>query len=286
MSNNKIDYRCDICGSRNVGYKTQTYDEWDLTQQKWKSFENYDFSQMICRHCNDPHATLVEVPVGDKILIGLGFQKRTGKDAAADILVEKHGFVKTSFAAPLKELAQIVCCIKRDQVVTDYENSAAILKYWMYSYGQLSEEVFDKIINLNFGVDEEWLYQVDNDGKQRHLLQFLGTDLIRNSNANYWVDAMFHQGLSERTVISDMRFLNEMDAVSERGGVCVKIIRDSVVAEDSHISENELSEAPWDFIIHNDSTMDSLETKLNELVIYLTGEEPCRKLTKISSQRK
>ncbi len=82
---------------------------------------------------------------------------------------------------------------------------------------------------------------------------------------------MFHKDLPERVVISDMRFINEMEAVLSNDGFCARVLRDTGVGEDLHASENELGGTPyaWDYTITNNGSLADLSYQVEELVTHI-----------------
>ena len=64
------------------------------------------------------------------MIIGLSGKKRVGKDTVADYLVSKYGFIKYSFADPIKAVAKILFGFSENQL-----------------YGNNKEEI-DRLENL------------------------------------------------------------------------------------------------------------------------------------------
>jgi predicted AAA+ superfamily ATPase len=99
--------------------------------------------------------------------------------------------------------------------------------------------------------------------------QKLGTDAIRNGlHDQAWILACFADiREDENTLITDMRFPNEMGAVKNRGGITVRIDGDPKkqqgdgTRDDNHPSETSLDNADFDVRIINDGTLAELEEK-------------------------
>jgi hypothetical protein len=99
--------------------------------------------------------------------------------------------------------------------------------------------------------------------------QKLGTDAIRNGlHDQAWILACFADiREDENTLITDMRFPNEMGAVKKRGGITVRIDGDPKkqqgdgTRDDNHPSETSLDNADFDVRIINDGTLAELEEK-------------------------
>jgi hypothetical protein len=138
----------------------------------------------------------------------------------------------------------------------------------------------------------------------RELLQKLGTEAMRDGlHENVWVNALFadyraeeswmHVQLSEKPelvypnwIITDMRFPNEMEAVKERRGLTIRVIRQTkeqalklaavrlgklnATMQDIinvHPSETALDDAKFDYEIINDGTIEDLIEKVREILI-------------------
>lgn len=158
-----------------------------------------------------------------------------GKSAAAERLVEQHGFVRLRFAQPLKEA----------------------LAGLLASAGACPDEI---------------ARMIDGDLKEhpapflagrtpRHAMQTLGTEWGRNCiGGDYWVSlwkararASLDAGLN--VVADDVRFPNEAEAIRALGGPVVRIERAGPVASD-HASEKQC--VAFDRSIRNDEGLDDL----------------------------
>lgn len=119
----------------------------------------------------------------------------------------------------------------------------------------------------------------EKDAEGRRMLQYVGTDLVRMRNPDYWVD--FVGDLLELfgetwdyVIIPDCRFPNEITKLTECGfdTVHVRIIRDNfdnrlTEEQKNHPSETALDNFPADIYIHNNGTLDDLYKKVNRLIM-------------------
>lgn len=99
----------------------------------------------------------------------------------------------------------------------------------------------------------------------RELLQRMGTECVRSVDNDFWVNHM-EARISDTTnmvIIQDVRFENEVDLISEYGGVVVELIRDGVDTTDKHSSEAGVTA---DLIVHNDSTPEYVAERILDLV--------------------
>lgn len=180
------------------------------------------------------------------MLIGFGHKRRVGKDTAADFLVLEYGFRKFGFAHALKDAAMVLFHFSCDQV-----------------YGEGKGQ-----IDPRYG---------KSPGK---LLQELGLVAREMWGGDFWIDRLaasiqlatgFAPGKGHvNAAITDVRFLNEVEAVRRWGGKLVKIVRPALDALDindgrdsKHVSETELdSFEGWDAVLVNDGSKEELYQKL------------------------
>ena len=135
----------------------------------------------------------------------------------------------------------------------------------------------------------------------RELLQKLGTEAMRDGlHTNVWVNALFADYKAKwvptgdaieedevslekeypNWIITDMRFPNEMEAVEEREGITIKVIRPDFIEnaltgkkflvkvhKNLHASETALDDADFDYEIINDGSIEDLVEKVKEILI-------------------
>lgn len=188
-------------------------------------------------------------------LVGIIGQAGAGKDTIADHLVREHGFVKVSFADPMKRFAREVFDFAEHQV-----------------WGN---------IDAKNTPDPRW------DGlTPRFALQTLGTEWGRGCHPDVWIryalriaDALRvggwrytpSYGLFEEegrsgfgVVIADCRFANEIAAVRKAGGATVRVRRpgfEGAVGVAHHASEEDqksLPDSSLDAVFENDGTIPDL----------------------------
>jgi hypothetical protein len=131
----------------------------------------------------------------------------SGKDTAADYLVNFHGFRRDSFANTLKDAVAAV--FGWDRVLL--EGRTAEARAWR-------EEV-----------DTWW---ADRLGKPkltpRWVLQYWGTEVCRNGfHDDIWIASLENKmrKTKDDIVISDVRFPNEINAIHNAGGKVIRVKR-------------------------------------------------------------
>jgi hypothetical protein len=177
------------------------------------------------------------------MIIGFAGKKQVGKSTAAGWLVDA-GFVRTSFAEPMKEVAEhLLMC-------------AGLSNHDVRFFDRHKEEVMP-IVGVTM----------------RHFLQTLGTDWGRQLiHPDLWVlaaaeriDSLLAEG--RQVVIEDVRFENEAAFIREHSGLVVHIERKTGFV-DQHASESGIGFACGDSVIHNSHlTVDAFRT----VVLGLAG---------------
>ena len=137
-------------------------------------------------------------------------------------------------------------------------------------YGDLVKYICKTIFN--------WDGQKDEKG--RHLLQYVGTDIIRKEKPNYWVDFIvdiikFFGENWDYVLIPDTRFPNEVDVVKENFNTVTHIsvtrpnFKSTLTEEQlKHPSETALDETVPDMLIRNEGTIAELKEFVKQFVEY------------------
>lgn len=120
----------------------------------------------------------------------------------------------------------------------------------------------------------------------RTLLQYVGTDVVRKKDPDYWVDFVadilcYFDDYWDFVIIPDTRFPNEFNRLKERGldAVHLRVVRPDFVSpltaeQQAHPSETALDNTEPDYCIINNGDLDALKTKIKEWVVGgLYGEK-------------
>lgn len=119
--------------------------------------------------------------------------------------------------------------------------------------------------------------------KDRKFLQFVG-EWARETDENVWVKILLKNSkrLRNNIYISDLRRINEFNALKQDGWICIKINRNLSEEETNkrlgngyknHDTEFQLDSYPdqmWDYIIENNETLEELYKKLDYLILKIT----------------
>ena len=185
------------------------------------------------------------------MLIAISGRIGSGKDTVAGYLVKQHGFVRYSWATPVKD------------------SVAAVFGWDRYSL----EGLTPACRQWREDVDVWWARRLGIPHlSPRWVLQYYGTDVMREHfHSDIWVAAGERRllELGDRdVVISDTRFVNEAECVRKLGGVTLRVERESS-STDTHASERELLDYTHDAYIDNNGTLDELYSSINDLLVGL-----------------
>jgi len=182
------------------------------------------------------------------MILGLSGWARAGKDTVADYLVDKYGFVKMSFASPMREAL-----------------------YRLNPRIQVAQMHAVPLATVVDSMGWEELKAVSPD--IRPLMQRLGTEVGREMfGENFWVDlAMKQAAQHERVVFADCRFQNEANAIKEANGFNWRISRPGFEAANDHISEHDLDDFKFNLYLNNAHQVTHLHDAIDALIGNVIG---------------
>jgi hypothetical protein len=208
-----------------------------------------------------------------KLIVAVCGLAGSGKDMACDYLVRTHGFKKTSFAAPLKQMVKIAFGFTDEQLYGPSEKREEQDERYPFSgvcpaCGQKCEAMIptETVAWHCHPCNRDYPMFIN----ARVALQTLGTEWGRRLSSNIWANAGVNHMLENegsRWCLSDLRFKNEFQAVKNAGGFVVRLMRGHV--QHNHASETELLSIPlsdFDMVIHNHGELSKLFIGLDATV--------------------
>jgi len=132
---------------------------------------------------------------------------------------------------------------------------------------------------LKFVCEKYFNWNGEKDEVGRHILQYIGTDVIRKQNPNYWID--FVKGILtmfenewDYVLIPDVRFVNELEGWYGFDTVNLRVnrlnfINPLTLEQQNHISETELDNYEFDYIINSESGLDKLEIEIDRFIEWM-----------------
>jgi len=228
------------------------------------------------------------------ILLLSGY-KQSGKDTAANYLVQDRGFKRAAFADSLKNDVSTFFNLSRKDMDDQSTKESPILDRPVQSYDPFSKLVNEFLFKefrtrdgkqpLHFNWFDGEMVSVETDGQSIEIKELFWTpraacifvgSVGRSFNADHWVDRALTNvgdinkpiGL-QNVVVSDFRYKSEYNRVIELFGKdIVKTVRidrfDTVNSTDP--SERNLDDFEFDVRIENKGTLQEFIAKINEVV--------------------
>lgn len=220
------------------------------------------------------------------MLLGISGKKQTGKDTiciifkALDIYIPEYGdikdFVKSCLLGYRLEELELFRDIEpsweKHAFADKMKQCVAIILGCNVS--DLEKEEFKEsyipwIREDIFNLTADGFGEVDNVPiTVRKLLQKFGTEIGRNIDSNLWVNALLNEytpdyrGELPNWIIPDVRFSNEAQAIIDKGGILIRVNKDTG-KNDTHISETALDNwKDWDYVVDNNGSWDNLITQI------------------------
>lgn len=204
------------------------------------------------------------------MLISFSGEKFAGKDSAAEALISRHGFKRIGLADKLKEIMSRVTGIPLEDMHNPEKKEVLFdqpLKVTKGQIGVLIAILSDDGFNITKDISARLYGFVGTPMVSiRNLLQFFGTDVMRNNVADdIWLNyaSKFISG-SGNYVITDSRFANERKYLKEKGATLILVKRKGLAGGDGHISENQLgTDEDYDVVVNNNSTKTALQSDIS-----------------------
>ena len=207
------------------------------------------------------------------MLIGVVGFIGSGKGTVGDLL-EQKGFIKDSFAKPLKDACAVMFGWPRDLLEGDTEESR----------------------NWREQPDDFWSEKMGKKFSPRLALQLLGTEAGREVfHKDIWVNSLLKRAGDKNVVITDVRFKNELKFIQKNNGIVVRVKRgpepewyedaikvnkgdryigwalakDRLKRKGIHVSETDWVGSKFDYTIENDGTLEDLGKKVDDLLQFI-----------------
>lgn len=182
------------------------------------------------------------------MLISLTGYAGVGKDEVGKVLVDRYGFRRLAFADRVRKMARAI-----DPYVQLYDGGVV----------RLSEILPDEDTSAAWS-------EIKKYPDVRRLLQRIGTEAGRNVlYEDVWVESTLREvEPGEHVVITDARFLNELQMTTDHGGLTWRIYRPGTGPLNDHPSETEQDKWVPHYAIDNSGTLDDLAVEVEKALAY------------------
>lgn len=193
-------------------------------------------------------------------MIGIAGRAGAGKDTVAQMIIYLKNCDRDGKPYSLKDFYFFIDAKKHYKSYYQIYKFAEKLKGRVALTWDINRENLEnnKFKNMSSPLGISW----------RELLQKEGT-IMRSLDEDYWIKALFCNIQSHKAIISDVRFLNEIEAIKKENiqNKVVRVYRN--VPEMDHISETEhLLYKDYDYVIDNIGTFsDLLDSVYNMLLV-------------------
>lgn len=203
------------------------------------------------------------------MIIGISGKKGSGKNEVADML--SYILFKGETYKQFRETQDIRNTFLK---VKDYKNAELTLPN-IHSFAANLKKClavctgidFHKLEDRNVKSSEiSWM-----DISYRKLLQEFGEGIRQTVGKNFWVDSLLSQyDNSQNWIISDVRYVEEANAILDRDGILIRINRDTGF-NDIHVSEISLDDFEnFGYVIdNNDKSLEDLFNECNYIVEHI-----------------
>lgn len=237
-------------------------------------------------------------------IIGISGRKQSGKNTVANYIngtiLQKREMIKDFF---INEDGQLVIqttdeknqegygifdVTRKDDQFIEYADKELWPYIKVYHFADYLKELSIRLFDLNphnvYGTDaqkneatnllwENMPCPTSKNGPMTHreFLEYFGTKIIREIKSDAWVNATINKILvenSQLSIIPDVRFPNEVEAIKNSGGIVIRLSRDvhkSGVQCETALDKNVFDWSNFDIIIDNENlTIDELCTELSK----------------------
>lgn len=207
-----------------------------------------------------------------KVLVGISGWKGSGKDTAADFLIEECGYQRLAFADILKEMVS-----EQYGVPLSYFHDNSMKEVGLPNLPVKTADKFTGMIH-RFMI-KEFANIEGKDGLfwTPRALAILEGSIKRSVRSDYWVKRVLDSAMEaagDKFVVSDLRYKTELQQLGDYGKlgfVSCRVHRfDESPSDDP--SERDLDDAPHDYNIDNKTSILDFQNKIGDLSQVVSSE--------------
>ena len=199
------------------------------------------------------------------MIIGISGKAQSGKDTVCKMIVYTIWYYNYS---------QRLQPFSLEHYNNTYEKFGDVIDFTCWyktSFANKLKQCLSNILNVSISKFE------DNEFKKskvewlgitvRELLQKFGTAIRNEVSDDFWVKACLNNlEKDDDYLITDVRFKSEAKGIKDLEGIIVRVNREGAGAG-NHISEIDLDDYSFDYVINNDGDMEDLLLKVKEFCI-------------------
>lgn len=202
------------------------------------------------------------------MLIGISGKKQTGKDTVCKIIKALDIWNRYGDGDMLTFVKMLL------------KSSSSLGSMWhKHAFADKLKQVLAVILNVRVEAFEDNIFKMSYSEiakpeggyyTNRELLQRFGTEVGRSISPTLWVDALFtNYSEHDHWIIPDVRFPSEAQAIKDRGGIIIRVDRETPF-HDTHPSEVALDNYEgFDYRIDNNNDIEYLIGKVKEIMSQL-----------------
>ena len=227
-------------------------------------------------------------------IIGISGRKQSGKNTLANYMngdILKRREMVQDFAINQKVELEILTCTedgksnwgifdvtRKDDSFVSYAERELWPFVKLYHFAdylkKMSIDLFDLSPEQVYGTDDDKNTPTPYGMTSREFLQHLGTDVMRSIKDTVWVDYTIKIIKQEKPLVSiipDVRFPNEVEAIKKAGGIVVRLDRN--VYDSPHKCESSLDQENFDWN-NFDVILRNNNIKIEEFIAGLEEIQP------------
>lgn len=197
------------------------------------------------------------------MLIGISGKKQVGKSTSGIIL----DYICVYAMEDLVILSPYVKEEINKRIYTTRYNTN-----YIKSFANILKSMAAHLCNVNEYDYEDGKFKSEIDSTtgltHREVLQKIGESMRNTFGDDIWIKSLFSEGYDPKYdtwIITDVRYRNEADYIKDKGGILIRINRNTGY-NDNHKSETDLDDYDkFDYIVDNNGTIDQLIDKMVDI---------------------
>lgn len=186
------------------------------------------------------------------MVIAITGKKRSGKNTASEYLRKNYKFREYAFAQPIKTVS-----------------------YLLFGWDAKKDEELKEVIDPYWGISRRQFWQwLGTDAMQLDLCKKY-PEFEKKTGRSIWVNIFNSRYEADKSInyaISDFRFPHEEEYLKSINAITIKVVRnDTDKIVDLHESEIYIDTMKTDYIIENNSDLESLYEQVDKIMETVGG---------------